>query len=152
MNQKTITNLELKLAATRNAYENEANNSVGARIAFVAGGNLTRGAYHKLLNHRDTLSKLGKRMHKLELALKLAKNIPLTLHDVDIVAMYLPLCKFETFSSHNLDAAFELVTNFVKGYWRGHIFVDYGHAVAVKEKGSKMIYMTNKFVELFSNK
>jgi hypothetical protein len=46
-----------------------------------------------------------------------------------------------------------MVADFVKGFWRGHIFVDYGRSIAVREKGSKLVYMTsdlNKLMQTIS--
>jgi hypothetical protein len=140
--------LEAKLNEAQAAYDQEAHHSTGARIAFVAAGNLTRGAYHKLLNHRETLSKLGKRLEKLRLSVKLAKGTPITLHDVEMARMYLPLREYQEFSGSNPVKTVEMVADFVKGFWRGPIFVDYGKNVAVREKGSKMVYMTSDFHRL----
>lgn len=143
-----LAQLEAKLNEAQAAYDQEAQHSTGAHIAFVAAGNLTRGAYHKLLNHRETLSKLGKRLEKLRLSVKLAKGTPLTLQDVEVARMYLPLREYQEFNESNPQKTVGMVADFVKGFWRGHIFVDYGRNVAVREKGSKLVYMTSDFDRL----
>ena len=143
-----LEQLEAKLKEAQAAYDQEAQHSTGAHIAFVAAGNLTRGAYHKLLNHRKTLSKLGKRLEKLRLSVKLAKGTPLTMQDVEVARMYLPLREYQEFNESNPQKTVGMVADFVKGFWRGHIFVDYGRNVAVREKGSKLVYMTSDFDKL----
>lgn len=148
-----LAKLEAKLNEAQAAYDQEAHHSTGAHIAFVAAGNLTRGSYHKLLNHRETLSKLGKRLEKLRMAVQLAKCKPLTLHDVEVARMYLPLREYQEFSDSNPQKTVEMVADFVKGFWRGHIFVDYGRNIAVRENGSKLVYMTsdlNKLMQTIS--
>lgn len=143
-----LAKLEAKLNEAQAAYDQEAHHSTGARIAFVSAGNLTRGSYHKLLNHRETLSKLGKRLEKLRLSVKLAKGTPLTLHDVEMARLYLPLREYQEFNGQNPIKTVEMVADFVKGFWRGHIFVDYGRNIAVREKGSSLVYMTSDFNKL----